>query len=42
MQQVNWSALAAAGVLGVIPPVLLALLFQRYLVAGLARGAVKE
>jgi len=42
LEQVNWSALAAAGVLGVIPPVLLALVFQRYLVAGLSRGAVKE
>ncbi len=42
LEQVNWGALAAAGVLGVIPPVLLALVFQRYLVAGLSRGAVKE
>jgi multiple sugar transport system permease protein len=41
LEQVNWGALAAAGVLGVIPPVLLALVFQRYLVAGLSRGAVK-
>ncbi len=42
MEQVNWNALAAAAVLGVIPPVILTLLFQRYLVAGLSRGAVKE
>jgi len=42
LEQVNWNALAAAGVLGVIPPVALALIFQRYLVAGLSRGAVKE
>ena len=28
-------------VLGVIPPVILALIFQRYLVAGLSGGAVK-
>ena len=41
LEQVNWNALAAAAVLGVIPPVLLALLFQRFLVAGLSRGAVK-
>ena len=41
LEQVNWSALAAAGVLGVIPPVLQALIFQRYMVAGLSRGAVK-
>lgn len=42
LEQVRWNALAAAAVLGVIPPVLLALAFQRYLVAGLSRGAVKE
>ncbi len=41
LEQVNWNALAAAAVLGVIPPVILALLFQRFLVAGLSRGAVK-
>jgi multiple sugar transport system permease protein len=42
LEQVNWNALAAAAVLGVIPPVILTLIFQRYLVAGLSRGAVKE
>jgi ABC-type glycerol-3-phosphate transport system permease component len=42
LEQVRWNALAAAAVLGVIPPVILALAFQRYLVAGLSRGAVKE
>jgi len=31
----------AAGVLAVIPPVVLALLFQRYIVSGLTAGAVK-
>jgi multiple sugar transport system permease protein len=41
LEQVNWNALAAAAVLGVIPPVVLTLLFQRFLVAGLSRGAVK-
>ena len=41
LEQVNWNALAAAAVLGVIPPVILALIFQRYLVAGLSGGAVK-
>ena len=41
LEQVNWNALAAAAVLGVIPPVILALVFQRYLVAGLSGGAVK-
>ena len=33
---------SGAAVLGVIPPVILTLIFQRYLVAGLSRGAVKE
>ena len=42
LEQVNWNALAAAAVLGVIPPIILTLIFQRYLVAGLSRGAVKE
>jgi len=41
LEQVNWNALAAAAVLGVIPPVMLTLIFQRFLVAGLSRGAVK-
>jgi ABC-type glycerol-3-phosphate transport system permease component len=39
--QVNWNALAAATILGVIPPVVIALVFQRFLVRGLSQGAVK-
>lgn len=39
--QVNWNVLAAATLLGVIPPVVLALLFQRFLIRGLSQGAVK-
>ena len=41
LHQVNWNALAAATVIGVIPPVLIAFVFQRYLVRGLSEGAVK-
>lgn len=39
--QVNWNALAAATIVGVIPPVVTALVFQRFLVRGLSQGAVK-
>ncbi len=35
------NAMMAGGVLAAIPPVLLALLFQRYIVSGLTAGAVK-
>jgi multiple sugar transport system permease protein len=38
---IEYGVLAAAGILAVIPPILLALLFQRYLVQGLVAGAVK-
>lgn len=38
---ISFSLMNAAGVLAVIPPVLLALFFRRYLVDGLTRGAVK-
>ena len=41
LHQVNWNALAAATTLGVIPPVFVAFVFQRYLVRGLSEGAVK-
>ncbi len=41
LAQVNWNALAAATVVGVIPPVIFAFTFQRYLVRGLSEGAVK-
>jgi arabinogalactan oligomer/maltooligosaccharide transport system permease protein len=37
----NWTDFAAAAVLGSIPLVLIFLAAQRFLVAGLARGAVK-
>lgn len=38
---VSFSFINAAGVLAIIPPVLLALLFERYIVSGLTAGAVK-
>ncbi|MGB9586232.1 MAG: carbohydrate ABC transporter permease [Anaerolineales bacterium] len=39
---VDISAMMAGGVLAVLPPVLLALVFQRYIVSGLTAGAVKS
>ncbi len=41
LHQVNWNALAAATTIGVLPPVIVAFVFQRYLVRGLSEGAVK-
>ena len=38
---ISFSFINAAGVLAIIPPVLLALIFERYIVAGLTAGAVK-
>lgn len=38
---VDFGMMATGGVLAAIPPVLIALLFQRYLVGGLTAGAVK-
>ncbi|MBL8589911.1 MAG: carbohydrate ABC transporter permease [Methylobacteriaceae bacterium] len=38
---ISFSFINAAGVLAIIPPVLIALLFERYLVSGLTAGAVK-
>jgi multiple sugar transport system permease protein len=37
----DFGLVAAGGVLATVPPVLLALLFQRYIVGGLTSGAVK-
>jgi multiple sugar transport system permease protein len=39
--EVSWEAMSAAAVLTMLPPLLLALFFQRYLVRGLTLGAVK-
>ncbi len=41
LAQVNWNGLAAATTIGVLPPVTVAFVFQRYLVRGLSEGAVK-
>lgn len=38
---ISFSFINAAGVLAIIPPVMLALVFERYIVAGLTAGAVK-
>jgi multiple sugar transport system permease protein len=39
--EVAWEQMAAATVLVIVPPILLALFFQRFLVRGLTTGAVK-
>jgi ABC-type glycerol-3-phosphate transport system permease component len=41
LQQFSWTTLAAASMFSLIPPIVLALVFQRYIVSGLARGSVK-
>lgn len=38
---IDYGMMAAGGVIAAIPPVLIALVFQRYLISGLASGAVK-
>jgi multiple sugar transport system permease protein len=40
--EVAWESMAAAAVVTMLPPVLLALFFQRYLVQGLTMGAVNQ
>jgi multiple sugar transport system permease protein len=37
----SFSFINAAGVIAIVPPVLIALLFERYIVSGLTAGAVK-
>ena len=39
---VNYVTIIAAGVLAVIPPVIFALFFQKYIISGLLSGAVKN
>jgi len=41
LQQFSWTTLAAASIFSLVPPVLIAVLFQRYIVSGLARGSVR-
>jgi multiple sugar transport system permease protein len=38
---VNITGMMAGGILAAVPPVLLALIFQRYIVRGLTAGSVK-
>ena len=38
---VDYGLLAAAGFIGIVPPIIMILFFQRYLLAGLTAGAVK-
>lgn len=38
---ISFSFINAAGVLAIIPPVILAIIFQRYIVSGMTAGAVK-
>ena len=37
----GWNVLAAATMLSILPPLLLALVFQRFVVSGLSHGALK-
>ena len=37
----DFGLIAAGGILAALPPLILALLFQRYIVSGMAAGAVK-
>ena len=39
--EVAWEAMSAAAVLTMLPPLVLALFFQRYLVRGMTLGTVK-
>lgn len=41
LQTFTWNTLAAATVVSLLPPILLAVMFQRYIVSGLSTGAVK-
>lgn len=41
-QEVRWNELMAASLVGVLPVLVLYLFLQRYIVAGLTAGAVKE
>ena len=38
---ISFSFINAAGVMAIVPPVVLAILFERYIVSGLTAGAVK-
>lgn len=38
---VQWELMSAATIIGIIPPLIIVLLFQRYIVKGLSAGAIK-
>jgi multiple sugar transport system permease protein len=38
---IDFGMMATGGVIAAIPPILIALVFQRYLISGLSSGAVK-
>jgi len=38
----NYPLMCAAGIVSMVPPIIFALLFQNFLIEGLAKGAVKE
>jgi multiple sugar transport system permease protein len=38
---IDFGMMATGGVIAAIPPMLIALIFQRYLISGLASGALK-
>jgi len=41
MEQIQWNVMAAATVITIIPPVIVALILQKYIITGLTSGAVK-
>jgi multiple sugar transport system permease protein/trehalose/maltose transport system permease protein len=41
MHQINWTTMAAATVMAIIPPLTLVLILQKYIITGLTAGAVK-
>ena len=41
LQTFSWNTLAAATVISLIPPVLVAVIFQRFVISGLSHGALK-
>ncbi len=41
MEQIQWNVMAAATVITVIPPVVVALIMQKHIVSGLTAGAIK-
>ena len=38
---VEWGSLSAGGMITALPPVVIFLIFQKYLISGLTKGAIK-